>query len=138
MRYDRTPIRVAVACEMESRSPEDRELTDWLKAHGADLHNTLNHMLLGYMGMPTEEVAWLLERGADPNWLPPNGITVLEHALIRYWNGAAVDLIAERVVPRKALWIAAGLGDVRALDRYFDRQGQPNDAAFRHRPDFKR
>jgi ankyrin repeat protein len=137
MRYDRGPIRVAVAREMESRSPEDREMTDWLVAQGADLQNVLNHKLLGHMRMPTEQVAWLLERGADPNWLPPNGITVLEHALIRYWNGAAVDLIAARVVPRKALWIAAGLGDVSALGRYFDSQDQPNDAAFRHRPDFK-
>ncbi|MGH7472003.1 MAG: Clp protease N-terminal domain-containing protein [Longimicrobiales bacterium] len=136
-RFDSTLIYGALYREMESRSPADRELTDWLVAQGADLQDLLNHMLLGHMRITTERVVFLLERGADPNWLPPNGITVLEHALFRYWNGEAVDLIAARVVPRKALWIAAGLGDVRALGRYFDRQGRPNDSAFRHRPDIR-
>ncbi len=136
MRFDRPLIYHAVSREMESGSPADREMTDWLVSQGADPSAVLNHMLLGHMRMPKERVAFLLERGADPNWLTPNGITVLEHALFRYWNGAAADLIAARVVPRKALWIAAGLGDVRALDRYFDRHGKPNEAALRHRPDF--
>jgi hypothetical protein len=146
-RFDLTLIYSALGREMKSGWnaerdkvsgwPVNRELTDLLVALGADLSDALNHMLLGGIHMPTERVAYLLERGADPNWLPPNGITVLEHALVRYWNGAAADLIAARVVPRRALWIAAGLGDVRALDRYFDRHGQPNDAALRQRPDFR-
>ncbi|CAN5876230.1 hypothetical protein BH11GEM1_BH11GEM1_21980 [soil metagenome] len=49
--------------------------------------------------------------------MPPNGITVLEHAIIRYkWtNGASVDAVAARVTPRRALWIFAGLGDVAGV-----------------------
>ena len=64
--------------------------------------------------MEPETVRWYLDRGANPDWLPPNGITVLEHAIARYRNGTSVDLIAQRVRPRQALWIAAGLGDVMA------------------------
>ena len=86
--------------------------------------------------MKPERVRWLLERGANPNWVAPNGIPVLEHALIRYWNGAAVDVLAERAVPRKALWIAAGLGDVDAVRRSLDGKGKPTPAARRLRPDF--
>jgi hypothetical protein len=61
---------------------------------------------------------------------------VLEYALIRYWNGEAVDLVAARTVPRKALWIAAGLGDVDGVRRSLDRQGKPTAEARRLRPDF--
>ena len=38
----------------------------------------------------------LIHQGADPNWVAPNGIPVLEHALLRYWNGAAVDVMHPR------------------------------------------
>ena len=68
--------------------------------------------------------------------MPPNGITVLEHGIIGYWNGQAVDLIARRVTPRKAFWIAAGLGDARGVARYFRRDGTLAPAAHAHRPDF--
>jgi ATPases with chaperone activity, ATP-binding subunit len=81
-------------------------------------------------------VRWLLDRGANPSWIAPNAIPVLEHALIRYWNGEAVDLIAARVVPRKALWITAGLGDVDGVRRFLDARGKPTAAARRLRPDF--
>jgi hypothetical protein len=86
--------------------------------------------------MKTGKVRWLLDRGADPNWIAPNGIPVLEHALIRYWNGEAVDLVAARTVPRKALWIAVGLGDIDGVRRSLDAQGKPTPAARRLRPDF--
>jgi hypothetical protein len=88
------------------------------------------------MRMETENVRWLLDRGADPNWIAPNGIPVLEHALVRYWNGEAVDLVAARTVPRMALSIAAGLGDVNGVGRFLDAQGKPTPAARRTRPDF--
>ncbi len=77
------------------------------------------------MRMKVEKVRWLLERGADPNWVAPSGIPVLEHALLLYWNGAAVDLVAARAKPRQALWIAAGLGNVRGVERSLDGQGHP-------------
>jgi hypothetical protein len=127
----------ALLHEYETRSEASRRITDWLESRGADLEDALNHMLLGYMGrMETERARFLLERGADPSWVAPNGIPVLEHALFRYRNGEAVDLIAQRVVPREAFWIAAGLGDVRSLPRYVGPDGMPTEAALRVRPDF--
>jgi hypothetical protein len=47
-----------------------------------------------------------------------------------------VDLVAARTVPRKALWIAAGLGDVGGVRRFLDAQGKPTPAARRLRPNF--
>lgn len=47
--------------------------------------------------------------------MPPNGITVLEHALVMFMSAECVDVIAKRVRPRRALWIAAGLGDVAGV-----------------------
>jgi hypothetical protein len=63
-------------------------------------------------------------------------MTVLELALLRYWNPEAVDLIASRVTPRKAFWIAAGLGDVQTMLDFLDGKRNPTDAARRDRPDF--
>lgn len=113
-----------------------RPILDWLVGQGFDIQRQLNIRLCGHLRMKTETVRWLLDRGADPNWIAPNGIPVLEHALIRYWNGEAVDLLAARAVPRKALWIAAGLGDVDGVRRSLDAQGKPTAAARRLRPDF--
>lgn len=113
-----------------------RPITQWLEAQGFNAQLELNRQLCGRMRMETQEVRWLLEQGADPNWVAPNGIPVLEHALIRYWNGEAVDLIAARTVPRKALWIAAGLGDVDGVRGSLGRAGKPTRAARRLRPDF--
>jgi hypothetical protein len=96
----------------------------------------LNHALCGQMYMPTEIVQFLLDRGADPNWVAPNGIPVLEHALIRYWNGEAVDVLAARATPRHALWISAGLGDVDGVRRSLGADGKPTAAARRLRPEF--
>lgn len=91
-------------------------------------------LLMGIHRMP-EDVAYLLDRGADPNWLPPDGVPVLEHALLNYWNPEAVDLIARRVTPRKAFWIAAGLGDVPTMLSFLDRNGKPTPEARANRPD---
>ena len=129
-------MHAALFSEQETPGPGTRAITDWLVARGADLAVVLNASLLRGIRTTTDNVRFLLERGADPAWLPPNGITVLEHAIIRYWNGDAVDLIASRVAPRKAFWIAAGLGDLRHFRTYFDRSGRLTDAARRHRPDF--
>jgi hypothetical protein len=102
-----------------------------------DLTETLNWMQLGYMRMTTEEMQRVLDLGADPNWVPPNGYSVLEHAIWRCWNGEIVDLIASRLKkPRKAFWIAAGLGDAGAVKEYFDKHGKLKDAARQNRPDF--
>jgi hypothetical protein len=113
-----------------------RPIIDWLTAQGLDLQLELNRQLCGRMDMKADTVRWLLDRGADPNWIAPNGLSVLEHALIRYWNGEAVDVLADRVVPRDAFWIAAGLGDVDGVRRFLDAHGKPTAEARRHRPDF--
>ena len=113
-----------------------RPIVDWLVAQGLDLQHALNVLLCGHMRMRPESVRHLLDRGADPNWVAANGIPVLEHALVRYWNGAAVDVLAARATPRRALWIAAGLGDVEGVRRLLDRQGKPLADACRLRPDF--
>jgi hypothetical protein len=109
----------------------------WLAARGLDVRRELGLLLCGQRFMAPETVRRLLDLGADPNWVAPNGIPVLEHALLRYWNGAAVDVLAERAVPRQALWIAAGLGDLEGVRRSLDRRGRPTPAARRLRPDFE-
>jgi hypothetical protein len=96
----------------------------------------LNQALCGQMHMSPGIVRFLLDRGADPNWIAPNGVPVLEHALIRYWNGDAVDVLATHVAPRRALWISAGLGDVEGVRRSLNAHGNPTAAATRLRPEF--
>ncbi len=111
-------------------------ICSWLASQGEDQQTHLNEALCGHMRMSLEEVRSLLEEGADASWVGPDGIPVLEHALLRYWNGEAVDVLASRTVPRKALWIAAGLGDVAGVRGFLDRQGRPTPAARRRRPPF--
>ena len=123
--------------ELEVRTPEARTVSDYIASRGGGLNETLSAMLISpWRRREAEAVAFLLERGANPDWLPPNGIPILEHAICRYWNGAAVDLIARRAKPRKAFWIAAGLGDVDAVKRYIGPDGVPTAAARQKRPDF--
>jgi hypothetical protein len=132
----RSVLGAAISHERRRGREVMRPIMDWLVTQGLDLQQELNRQLCGHIRMKTEKVRWLLDRGADPSWVAPNGIPVLEHALIRYWNGEAVDLVAARTVPRKSLWIAAGLGDVEGVSRFLDRYGKPTSAARRLRPDF--
>ena len=131
-----TIIFGAVFNELREQTERAKHVTDWLIARGANATEAWNRQLITLLHTTVEEVAYLLARGADPEWVPANGITVLEHAICRYWSGAAVDLIAERTVPRQAFWIAAGIGDAKAVTRYLDPKGKPTSAARRHRPDF--
>lgn len=112
--WRRTLAAIALGFESETKTADARRVTDLLASRGFDIQRQLDERLLGWPQDEnrTETVRWYLERGANPNWMPPNGFTVLEHAIVRYQNGACVDLIAERVTPRRALWIAAGLGGV--------------------------
>jgi hypothetical protein len=97
---------------------------------------TLSRALLSGIHVKTEDVALLLQRGADPEWIPPSGTPILEYALMNYWNPEAVDLIARLVTPRKAFWISAGLGDVSGMLSFLDSGGKPTRAARKNRPDF--
>ena len=134
---------IALHAERGATTPEARRVTDLLAARGADIPRDLNELLLGWphdgaypaRGIATEAVRWLLDRGADPDWLPPNGIPILEHAIARYRHGAAVDLIAARVTPRPALWIAAGLGAVAGVKRFIAGQARPTPEGRPNRPD---
>ncbi|MGH7680192.1 MAG: hypothetical protein ACRENU_17105 [Gemmatimonadaceae bacterium] len=133
----RTLLAMAVGREREKGIEAMRPIMDWLASQGLDLQTELNSQLCRPMRDPVVTVRYLLDRGADPNWVVPNGIPVLEHALIRLWRSAeAVDLIAARAEPRKALWIAAGLGDVAGVARFLDAEGRPIPAARKLRPDF--
>ncbi len=132
----RSLLRSALHHERRQGRAALRPIIEWLATQGLDPQLELNRQLCGHVRMKTEKVRWLLDRGADPNWVAPNGIPVLEHALIRYWNDEAIDVLASRAVPRKALWIAAGLGDVNGVRRSLDAQGKPTAAARRLRPDF--
>jgi hypothetical protein len=130
-----TLARAVLLHDVKESTPESRRVYEWLQAR-IDLSTPLNWMLLGYMRMKTEEMQRLLDRGADPNWVPPNGFSVLEHVIWRCWSGEIVDLIARRVRPREAFWISAGLGDAEAVKLYFDQHGALTEAARRTRPDF--
>ena len=135
----RTLIAVAVGQEQRRGVEVMRPAMAWLAARGFDRQLELNMRLCGgRSGLRADTPAAvrdLLARGADPTWVAPNGIPVLEHALLRYWSGEAVDVLAARATPRDALWIAAGLGDVDGVRRFLDRRGRPTAAARRLRPD---
>ena len=108
----------------------------WLVARGANVTPLLNQGLFLGTGARAHYVQQLLDLGADPNWVMPNGRPVLEHALIAWSNGEAVDVLAARAKRRDVLWIAAGLGDVAGVARWLDANGKPRAAARRDRPDF--
>ncbi len=111
-----------------------RPIVEWLLAQGLDLQRTLNMFLYGNRPLTAADVQRLLDRGADPNWVAPSGIPLLEHMLLSWRNEGAVDVIAAHVKPRDALWIAAGLGDVDGVRRFLDRHGKPTAAARALRP----
>jgi len=121
--------------EIKEPTPATRLAFDRLAAR-IDTRPTLNQMVLGHMQMKKEEMQRLLDLGADPEWIPPNGFSVLEHVIYRSWNGEVVDLIASRVKPREGFWISAGLGDAEAVKRFVDPSGVPTEEARRVRPDF--
>jgi hypothetical protein len=125
----------AIRQERDSKS-NDRRPTEWLAAHGFDIQRTLNRMLCGHMHISADKVRYLLDRGADPNWVAPNGRSVLEHALVTYWNTEAVDVLAAQARHPSALWVAAGLGNADGVARFLGRDGKPTVAAYRSRPDF--
>ena len=137
------PINIlhsALLHEVEVRTAAARAITDYIVSRGGDLRETASAMLVRPFPQhgpgAASAIEYLLERGADPEWLPPNGVPVIEHAICNYWNGTAVDAIARRTKPRQALWIAAGLGDVDAVSRYVLADGSLAPAARQNRPDF--
>lgn len=132
----RTLMWVALGVERRRGVAAMQPVFDWLAARGLDRGSELGRRLCGHMRMRPDEVLSLLEQGADPNWVAPNGIPVLEHALIRYWNGEAVDVLARHATARDALWVAAGLGDLDGVRRFLSRDGTPIPAAREYRPDF--
>lgn len=130
--------RVAIVVEFTTRDPAARAITNLLTARGADVQHELDAELLGWWPMQeggAERVRWMLERGANPLWAPPNGISLLAHAIARFRDPACVDLIAACVKPEPALWIAAGLGDVASVRQFIAARGRLTAAGRRHRPD---
>ena len=112
-----------------------RPIIDWLASMGFDVQRELDIRLCGDMRMTAEDVQYWIDRGANPNWVAPNGYSVLEHAIVRYRSPAALDHLARYATVRQpALWIAAGLGDVAGVGRFLDHNGRPTEAARAHRP----
>lgn len=134
----------ALHYEEETRTPEARRMVEYLESLGVSRIETLNYMLLSIMGFgfsPREKINkrkmdWFIERGADPTWVAPNGYTVLEHALTRNRSHDEVHVMLQYTTPRKALWIAAALGDVKQLRNYVNDDGTLTPAGRENRPDF--
>lgn len=122
---------LSCAIDFELAAPgEQTAIINWLVEQRLDLQLELNVRLCGRgLYMKPDEVRALLKLGANPNWVAPNGIPVIEHAIVRYWNGESIDVLKPHVKPRKALWISAGLGDVDGLHKLLDRNGKPTAAA---------
>jgi hypothetical protein len=138
--YHLTTGRYAMNMALQLEQADGRELVrpilEWLETQGWSVQTELNRWLCGRIFTRPEDVTYLIERGADPNWVAPNGYSVIEHAVIRYWNGAAVDVLARHVVPPQSLWVAAGVGDVDGVRRNLDGNGKPTEQTRRLRPSF--
>lgn len=132
---DDDEIRLAIAREygapswsvLLERSDTERDAVDGL-----------NERLCGHVRMSVAEVESLIARGADPQWIAPNGYTVLEHALLRYSHPPAVDaLLAHVSRPRRdAMWVHAGVGDVAGTLAFLDPAGRPLARVRGDRPPF--
>jgi hypothetical protein len=126
----------ALLHELQKPTDTTRAITDYLVSVGGDLQTPLNQRLVGHMYATAEEFEYAIARGADPTWVPRNGISLIEHVMLRCWNPGPLDIIARYVKPRKAFWIAAGMDDVAELRTYFNRDGTLTDDARSDRADF--
>lgn len=130
----RTLLNMVFDAEQQRGREALQPIVSWLAEQGQDVQRALNMCWYGRRPKTVQDVRALVERGADPNWVAASGIPVLEHALLRWWNTDAVDALAALVAPRDALWIAAGLGDVKGVRQFLDRDGKPTTAARMFRP----
>jgi hypothetical protein len=131
------PVWEIIKQFLYERDVETVALLRSLRSAGVDVSAHLNGELLGgpFFATSVDQVAALLELGADPSWIPPSGRSVLDYALVRYWNGEAAGLIAQRVQPRSAFWVAAALGDVEGVNAHCDAHGTLRNSAKTDRPD---
>lgn len=129
-------LHVAIDEELSERSAASRAVTSLLIAGGAQPAPVATRRLFRAFVGDAEAVHTLLAYGAEAAARSPSGLSLLEWALLRWWNGAAVDaLVPHAPRPRDAFWIRAGLGDVHGTLRYLDARGRPNAAARRDRLD---
>ena len=99
----------ALMNEISTRSESARAITEWLVSMGGDLQTPLNERLIGHMHATADEFEYVIARGADPTWVPKNGVSRIEHVMLRCWNPGPVDILARYVTPRKTFWITAGV-----------------------------
>jgi hypothetical protein len=133
-----TLIGTAMLTEKRAPGPEAEAVTQWLVDRGADVRQEATRSLSMGSGLrvTAADVQFLLDRGADPTVVAPDGIPVLERLMMMGWNPAAVDLIRPLVVPRRAFWIAAGLDDVETMRSFFNPDGSLTAEAHEFRPDY--
>ncbi|MEP6835689.1 MAG: hypothetical protein ABJB74_20040 [Gemmatimonas sp.] len=132
------PVRDVIKLLIQSPGAETRAMYDVLSSVGFDVQAHLDIGLLGDEHTPAETsyIRGLLELGANPLWIAPNGHGALDHAIVRYMNGEALDLIAPLLpVTHKAFWVAAGMGDVETMLEFVSTSGVPTTAARADRPD---
>ncbi|MEO7359061.1 MAG: hypothetical protein ABI120_01940 [Gemmatimonadaceae bacterium] len=125
------PVWDVIKQFITSQDAGSRALLDHLYALGVDVQSYLDSAIVGSGFGPVEtvEIRGLLHLGANVLQTPTDGFSLLEHAVVKYMNGEAVDLIASRVAPRRAFWIAAGLGDVSTMMSFIDRDNRPTPEA---------
>ena len=106
-----TVIHAALGAE-ERGVPGARAMTDWLATQGFDVQHALTELLFDFRPITPDAIRFRLERGADPNGVAPNGLSVIEFALLKYWNGEAVDCQLVIVVAEAHVQIGkARIGD---------------------------
>lgn len=130
---------ISSAWHAERKNPGERAtaVTGWLVARGVDEAAVATELLHRRM-FPRPalgDVTFFLSRGADPAWIPPDGIGLLERMLLSSWDPAPVDFVATLVPAPRTLWAAAGLNDVEGMRPFLGAHGQVTDAAREHRPD---
>ncbi len=128
---------MACAIDLEGEHGLGREamapIVAWLVEQGGSVQAELQRRLRRAPFMSTKDLQRLIDRGADVRTPDAHGIPLMELALLRLWPVESVDLLAKHCVPRQALWIAAGVGDMSALASFFDGE-VPRPSSYAIRP----
>jgi hypothetical protein len=134
-------IRSALMEERRDEGEATRQITDWFVARGALLQPVLDGMLRYPGNRGVDDIEYWIRRGANPDSVARTGYSTLEYALVRYnVSMPQPEMVAAllRHVKRipDAMWVAAGLGEVRKTLAFFGADGRLAASARARRPDF--